>query len=350
MTCKAIASAVLAAGLLWSSTVLSSGRFGEDYFTNSAVITQDGDTVEFYDDLIRDKIVLISFIFTTCKDLCPINTARLALVAEKLKERMGDDIFFVSISVDPENDTPERLKSFARSFYDGPGWTFITGDPATLKAIGDKLGNRGERPSDHRNEVILGNDETGEWARNTPFGEIDSLAFAILDMDPAWRARIRAPEATYLTQDSYSHLRISPQPGQALFKKLCAPCHTVGVGDRAGPDLLGVTERRDRGWLVRFIREPENMRKANDPQTLELLEQFPGARMPSFGLSDNDAADLITFLEARSAEVSAARMDAIAHDNQSGHHHGESGRPTSPAAAPGGHGHHSTGQGEVHEH
>lgn len=302
---------LLAAGALWQPAS-GAGR-GAEYFSNAQVVTQDGESVKFYDDLIRDRMVLISFIFTSCKDLCPINTARLALVAEKLGDRMGKDIFFVSISVDPENDTPEKLKAFRASFYEGPGWTFITGDPATLKTVGDKLGNRGDRPSDHRNEVIIGNDATGEWARNTPFGDIESLALAVLDLDPEWRARVRIPPAEYLTAESYAHLQISSEPGQALFKKLCSACHTVGVGDRAGPDLLGVTERRPLDWLVRFLRDPQAMRRNRDPVALDLVGRFPGARMPSFGLSENDAADLIAYLEKRTADVETARAEAIAH-------------------------------------
>lgn len=328
---------LLAAGTLWQPAA-GAGRWGADYFSNAQVVTQDGETVNFYEDLIRDKIVVISFIFTSCKDLCPINTARLALVAEKLSDRMGEDIFFVSISVDPENDTPEKLKAFRESFYEGPGWTFITGEPSALKAVGYKLGNRGERPSDHRNEVVIGNDATGEWARNTPFGDIDSLALAILDLDPEWRAKVRVPPAEYLTAESYAHLQISPQPGQALFKKLCSACHTVGVGDRAGPDLLGVTERRPVEWLTRFIRDPQALRREKDPVALELVERFPGARMPSFGLSENDAADLITFIEKRTADVAAARAEAIAHDQ--GHEHAHDG--TAP------HGHSPEDTGHAH--
>lgn len=329
---------LISAGAFWQPA-LSAGPWGEDYFSNAEVVTQDGETVRFYDDLIRDRIVVISFIFTSCKDLCPINTARLALVAGKLRDRMGEDIAFVSISVDPENDTPERLKAFAGSFYDGPGWTFVTGDPATLAAIGYKLGNRGERPSDHRNEVVIGNDATGEWARNTPFGEIDSLVMAILDLDPEWRAQIRIPPAEYLTADSYAHLQISPQPGQALFKKLCSACHTVGVGDRAGPDLLGVTERRSVDWLTRFIRAPQSLRDEKDPEVIALMQRFPGARMPSFGLSENDAADLISFLEYRTAEIDAARAEAIAHDQ---------GHERAQGAAEEPHAHGDGGEGPAH--
>ena len=90
-------------------------RWGKDYFPNAAVVTQDGKTLQFYDDLIKDKIFVISFLFTTCKDICPLATSRLAELQEKLGDSMGRDIFFYSISIDPETDTPERLKQYADS-------------------------------------------------------------------------------------------------------------------------------------------------------------------------------------------------------------------------------------------
>src|SRR5688572_12333874 len=88
-------------------------RWGRDYFPKVSVVTQDGKTLRFYDDLIKDKIFVISFLFTTCRDICPLATARLAELQEKLGDSMGRDIFFYSISIDPENDTPERLKEYA---------------------------------------------------------------------------------------------------------------------------------------------------------------------------------------------------------------------------------------------
>jgi protein SCO1/2 len=73
---------------------------------NVTLITQDGDAVRFYDDLIKGKIVAINLIYTTCKYSCPLETARLAQVQKLLGDRMGRDVFFYSITIDPEHDTP----------------------------------------------------------------------------------------------------------------------------------------------------------------------------------------------------------------------------------------------------
>src|SRR5262249_35219333 len=203
-----------------------------------------------YDDLIKGKIVIVSFIYTSCPDICPISTARLTQVEDKLGDRMGKDFFIISMTVDPENDTPERLKEYSKAFGTGPGWTFVTGKPEDVRAINAKLGDRSKKLADHRNEIVLGNDATGQWQRDSVFRDMDRLMTAIRGLDPKWDEDVRVIPNDQASNTGY---QISPEPGQALFKKVCAPCHTIGVGDRVGPDLRGVVQRRDRGWLAKFI-------------------------------------------------------------------------------------------------
>src|SRR4029077_10016292 len=74
--------------------------WGANYFPNVPLITQDGKTIHFYDDMLKGKIVLINFIYTECGDVCPLETAKLAQVYKLLGDRMGKDIFFYSITVD----------------------------------------------------------------------------------------------------------------------------------------------------------------------------------------------------------------------------------------------------------
>ena len=267
-------------------------RWGKDYFPNAAVITQDGKTLKFYDDLIKDKIFVISFLFTSCKDICPLATARLAELQEMLGDSMGRDIFFYSISIDPETDTPERLKQYADTFRAGPGWLFLTGRPEDIHTIRHKLGERSQVLSEHRNEVLLGNGATGEWARNNVLGDLNSLAITVRGMDPKWRPTSRQARA----DPKALKVDFTARPGQALFKRLCAGCHTVGSGDRVGPDLAGVAARRDRAWLASYISNPEKMRMQNDPIALALAAKFQGVRMPALGVGEVDAADLLSYI------------------------------------------------------
>ncbi|MBV9195798.1 MAG: SCO family protein, partial [Solirubrobacterales bacterium] len=268
-------------------------RWGETYIPNLPVTTQGGETLRFYDDLIRDKVVVISFIFTSCPDLCPLTTARLAEVRDMLGDAVGRDIFFISLTVDPEHDTPERMKAFADAFHaEGPGWRFVTGRPEDINLINRRFGDRSaERGlSDHRNEIVIGNGATGDWTRNSALGDLEEVVRDIRSMDPKRRDETRpAGQAGGIDQVH----TLSQRPGEVLFRKLCSSCHTIGVGDRAGPDLRGVTGRRDAGWLTRFITNPPKARASGDPGLAAVAAGFPGVRMPRLGLTEDDAADLV---------------------------------------------------------
>ena len=291
-------------------------RLGEGYFPNLPVVTHEGKAVRFYDDLLKGKIVVINFIYTSCQDICPVATARLAQVEEKLGDRVGRDFFFISMTVDPEHDTPERLNEYAKAFGAGPGWSFVTGKPEDVRAINYTLGERSRSLSEHRNEIVLGNEPDGQWQRDNVFSDLDRLVITIQGMDPKWRDEVRAVPNS---PASNTGLQMSSQPGQALYKKICAPCHTIGVGDRVGPDLRGVTQRRDHAWLSSYIRNPARLREQNDPVALELAAKFPAVHMPALGLAAVDAADLINYLEAQTARLQEGEASAPSpgHD----HHH-----------------------------
>ena len=105
-------------------------RRGENYFPNLPVVTQDGKTLKFYDDVIKGKIVLISFIYTNCQDICPLTTARLTQVEDELGDIVGREIFFVSVTVDPERDTPELLGKYVPAF--DPSFIGLYGDAEAI--------------------------------------------------------------------------------------------------------------------------------------------------------------------------------------------------------------------------
>src|SRR5262249_22572057 len=215
--------------------------------------------LNFYDDLIKDKIVVLSFIYTSCKDICPLATARLGEAQDRLGDRVGRDVFFYSISIEPERDTPERLKQYAEAFHAGPGWLFLTGLPEDIQAIRYKFGDRRAELVDHRNDVVLGNGATGEWQRGNAPGHNEQFVSAITAMDPKWREErhdlsassttgsgvAATPAASTVPYDT-GYVMEGRQAGSAMFAKLCAGCHTIGRGDRVGPDLDALTLRRSR--------------------------------------------------------------------------------------------------------
>jgi protein SCO1/2 len=101
--------------------------------------SQDGVRVSLHD--LRGKVVAIAFIYTYCTDVCPMLTAHMASVQEKLGSAFGSKIDFISITVDPERDTPEVLKEYAHNFSaDLKGWSFLTGDPESVHEVGQKYG------------------------------------------------------------------------------------------------------------------------------------------------------------------------------------------------------------------
>ena len=305
-TCVGLA--VLIVQLMAAVSSLAQGRpWGEGYFPNLPVVTQHGEKLRFYDDVIKGKIVVISFIYTSCTDICPLTTARLAQVAEQFEDRLGRDMFFISLTVDPKNDTPEKLKAYGESFRSGPGWIFLTGSLQNMRAINGKLGEKMRSLNEHRNEIVLGNDATGEWARNSLFGDLERVAMDIRSMDPNWRDAVHTIAANPASDTGY---QLSAQPGQALFKRMCAACHTFKVGDRVGPDLYGVAARRQRNWLVSYIMNPEKRRAEKDPVALGLVARFPGVRMPNLGLTELDASDLVAYLEGQSAWLDSQRREA----------------------------------------
>ena len=307
-----------------SATAAPEGaRWGADYFPNLTVITQDGKKLRFYDDLIKNKKVIVNFIYTECPDICSLSTARLAAVQDRLGDLVGKEFFFYSISLDPKTDTPKKLKQFASSFAAGPGWMFLTGAPKDLHLIRYKLGERSQILSDHRNTIMLGNDQTGEWGKSSTMANLQLLESNIRELDPKWFTRRRKPGRKLPQAKSYV---IGNQPGEALFLKACASCHKFGRGDYIGPDLNGVHQRRDREWLIRFLMDPDALRARKDPIAIALDKRFPGVVMPNLSLSRTDAKDLLHYFKMRSEKVSAGsppdhHQHAHAADNNNRTHH-----------------------------
>jgi protein SCO1 len=134
---------------------------------NVVLRTHDGAKVEFYDDLIKGRTVLINFMYTRCRDDCPLTMATLAQVQRRLGARSGRDVFIYSISVDPEHDTPEILARYAKSFGVKPGWLLLTGTPADVKRLRKGLGDDPTLEaarSDHLNLIRMGIEPLARWS------------------------------------------------------------------------------------------------------------------------------------------------------------------------------------------
>jgi cytochrome oxidase Cu insertion factor (SCO1/SenC/PrrC family)/cytochrome c2 len=284
-------------------------RFNAEYFTNLPVTTHEGKTVPFYDGLIKGKTVVFTFIYLSCNDICPLTTSRIAKIREELGDAVGRDVFIYSVTMDPENDTPELLKEYAEVFGAGDGWQFITGKPEDIKTIRWRLGERSRKLAEHRNDMMLGNDFTGEWSRSSVYADIEVSVNTIRALDPAWRA---APRTLSKATPGVEGYRLDEEPGHVLFVKACSTCHTIGGGDLVGPDLKDIAKRRDQGWLAGFLAAPERMRAKKDPLALEISEKYKGVKMPNLGLGERDIADLLTYIGKQSLEHDARADDDAA--------------------------------------
>jgi len=290
--------------LLFGLNPTFAARLGADYFPNVALTNQDGETLHFYDDVIKGKVVAINLIYTHCGDSCPLETAKLRQVQKLLGDRVGRDIFIYSISIDPERDTPPVLKDYMHKFKIGPGWQFLTGKKADIDLIRRKLGMLSENEdelSEHNVNLIVGNEATGQWLKRTPFDVPQSIAWVLAERLSNHANR------PLVERQSYANAKRQPHAsrGEDLFRSRCTACHTIGGGDRLGPDLQGVVESRDRAWLVRFLKEPEVMLK-EDPLAQALLVKYKNVAMPNLRLSDVGIESLIKFLQAESQRLSMA--------------------------------------------
>lgn len=294
---------------------VAASPMGAEYFSNIVLTTQDGKQVRFYDDLLKGKSVAINVIYTSCTDECPLETARMSEVQRLLGPRMGRDIMFYSISIDPEHDTPAVLKDYAKKFGVGPGWLFLTGKKEDITALTKKLGL--SRTSDlanrdgHASSLMLGNEATGQWMRNSA---VDNPRFLAASMNTffGWPDLAAAP--------GYAQARpVDMSRAQMLFQSRCASCHTVGGGDKIGPDLQGVAQRRDPAWVSRFIREPEKVLAEGDPIALGLFQKYKQVRMPNLRLGDEEVASLVAYIDA-GVKTPAPHMAADGREAAHAHH------------------------------
>jgi len=287
---------VLLFGLFYAATALASVRWDADYFPNVTLTTDQGEQVRFFDDLLEGKIVAILFIYTSCPDTCPLETAQMVKVQNILGDRLGRDVFFYSITIDPETDTPEVLAEYKQRF--GARWTHLTGEEADIIEIRRKLGLYIEEIQDgsnnHNVNMIIGNQTTGRWMKRSPFENPYVLADQIGNWLDGWSRKsvggdyASAPELREVTD------------GERLYRTRCATCHTIqgkDPEDALGPDLLGVTFIRDRQWLLEWLRAPDQMLARKDPIAMALYEQYDRLAMPNMRLNRIEAEALLDFLE-----------------------------------------------------
>ena len=140
-----------------------------DYFSNVELVDQNGRSVKFYDEVLKDNIVVISFIFTNCQSACPLMTRNLTMIRDMLGEEERSAIQFVSISIDPLRDTPSAMKEFAQKHdADIDGWLWLTGQPDDVDYITKRLGSYTDDPEMHTTTLLAANVPNAHWTKIPP--------------------------------------------------------------------------------------------------------------------------------------------------------------------------------------
>lgn len=159
---------------------------GEKYFTNAELTNHLGQKVKFYDDLIKDKFVVINMMYAQCSEgVCPISTYNLKRVQKALGDRVGKDVHIYSISLDAIHDSPNVLKKYAESNNIGPGWQFLTGDYDDIEVIRRRLGFFDHDPivdqdrANHAGIVRIGSDHYQRWLMAPALGNYQSIVQVI---------------------------------------------------------------------------------------------------------------------------------------------------------------------------
>jgi protein SCO1/2 len=146
------------------------------------LVDQNGRKLHFYSDLIKGKVVAINFVFTTCKAICPLQGASFSRVQAQLGDRLGRDVGLISVSIDPAEDTPERLKAWGAMFGARPGWTLLTGAKQEIDELVKAFTGEGPNLNDHSPVAFLVNDAKGLRIRAYSLGDAARWADLIAEV------------------------------------------------------------------------------------------------------------------------------------------------------------------------
>ena len=155
----------------------SGQKEAEKYFTDVVLVSQDGQKMRLFSDLMKDKVVIIHSFFSTCTSACPVINSRLQKIQDAVGDKLGKSVHILSISVDPVTDVPERLKAHAAKLHARPGWYFLTGEKENVDFALKKLGLYVANKEDHQTILIVGNLPTGLWKK----------VFALAEAPEIWK-------------------------------------------------------------------------------------------------------------------------------------------------------------------
>lgn len=183
---------------------------GVTRYTNAVLRDHNNNELRFYDDLIRGRQVVVNFMYAECKGACSITTQRMKTIYDLVKDRMGKDLFFYSITIRPQDDTPAAMKHYAEmNKVDVPGWSFLTGDPYDIQTIRFRLFGMSHPGFDlddamHGGMLRILNDGRNSWGMAQAFASNKHILKRIEWHDPVkshgeWAVEYRKVQAQIMS-------------------------------------------------------------------------------------------------------------------------------------------------------
>jgi protein SCO1/2 len=169
--------------------ISSRERIRDCYFPPLTLMTHEGKEVRFYDDLVKDKIVLLNFMYVKCEGVCMPITMNLKRVQDLFGERMGRDIFICSFTLKPQEDTVDSLRHYAEMHHVKAGWSFITGSVADMGTVRRKLGYVDPDPEydkdlkNHIGIIKYGNEPLERWGGTPGMRNPAAIVKSVMAMD-----------------------------------------------------------------------------------------------------------------------------------------------------------------------
>jgi cytochrome oxidase Cu insertion factor (SCO1/SenC/PrrC family) len=158
------------------------------------LVDQDGKPVRLRALLSGDKAVIADFVFTTCTTVCPMLSAIMVRMQDRLGDRLGRDVTMLSVTVDPARDTPAKLKAYAKKWKARPGWVWLTGPKDVVDQVLKGMGAYTPNFQDHPPMVLVGDGRTGGWTRFNGFPNRDLILARVDEIAGAGAVAARKAE------------------------------------------------------------------------------------------------------------------------------------------------------------
>ena len=150
--------------------------------SETPLLDQHGRTLKFKSEALGERIAVIGFVYTTCTTVCPVVSAVMAQVQDKLGARLGRDVALVTVTVDPVRDTPARMKEYGAKLGSGAGWTWLTGPKPQVDEVLKVFGAYTPNFTEHPALVLVGDAKSGKWLRFYGFPTPDQLMAAVNEL------------------------------------------------------------------------------------------------------------------------------------------------------------------------